>query len=437
MDGESGLSAPKLGPDSPKAAKSGPAEPRRVVSSSEQFNQRISVIPPAMRAMAFSTTILVVAALVWAVFGSVPTRVAGRGVVLADLQGNFAIATVTSGPVLEVLVQPGEHVKAGQTIVIIEQKLLTVRIQNSEAELKHLENNLAILKAAHAKQIETSDKNTARQLAALAEQMSSNTVLRDRLHDLVESYKMLRAKGVISENQLLAKQEQFDQMAISIADASAKKVLVELVNQTKRDDLAEIQRVKQVEIDLKKADIDSLKAELAVGTKVTAPTDGVIREIRVGRGDVASAGSAVATMGQERDGHFEVVAILKGDARKRVFPGMEAQVVPDSVKREEYGSMKGRVLRVSSQDVSDEDVDRILHNRQLTKSLFDGQQGLLARIDLTPTKDNKSGFEWWSGKGPPYEITAGTLATVDIIVERVRPITLVIPALRKLLSISG
>ncbi len=53
------------------------------------------------------------------------------------------------------------------------------------------------------------------------------------------------------------------------------------------------------------------------------------------------------------------------------------------------------------------------------------------------TEDNPSGFEWWSGTGPPYKITAGSVATVDIIVERVRPITLVIPALRKLLSIEG
>jgi HlyD family secretion protein len=192
-----------------------------------------------------------------------------------------------------------------------------------------------------------------------------------------------------------------------------------------------------VEIDFKNAEIDRLKAELAVGTSVTAPIGGVIREVRVGRGDVVTAGSVVATMGPEHDGHFEVVTLLGGDARKRVAVGMEAQVVPDSVKRAEYGSMKGRVVRVSGQDVSDEDVDRILHNRQLTKSLFDGQQALLARVELMPTNDDPSGFEWWSGKGPPYKISAGTVAAVDVIVERVRPITLVIPALRKLLSIEG
>ncbi len=416
------------------AAKTEKTTPRGA-NSSEQFNDRIGVIPPAMRALAGSTTVVIAAALVWAVFGAVPTRVAGNGVILADLEGNFAIAAVSPGPVLDVLVRLGDQVKAGAPIAVIEQKLLEVRIQNAEAELGHLEDNLAILKEAHAKQIEHSKETTRRQVTAIEEQVAKYTVLRDRLRDLVHGYKKLRDKGLISENQLLTKQEQFDQMELTLADAAAKKILVQLVDETKRDDLAEMQRVKQVEIDLKKSEIDRLKAEMAVGASVTAPMSGVIREVRIGRGEVAAAGTVVATIGKEDDGNFEVLALLKGDARKRVTAGMPVQIVPDTVKRAEYGSMVGRVLQVSAQDVSNEDFDRILQNRQLTRSLFDGKQALFARIALTTTDSNQSGFEWWSGKGPPYRIESGTVAKVDVVVERVRPITLVIPALRKLLSI--
>lgn len=398
---------------------------------------RIAVIPPAMRLLAASTTIVILAALVWAVFGSVPTRVDGSGVVLADRAGNFAIAATSGGPVINVLVRPGDQVKAGAPVAVIEQRLLSVRIDNASAELKQLQTNFEALKVAHAKQIEASDEGMRRQVNALDEQVSKNTVLRDRLQELVINYRKLREKGMISENQLIAKQEQFDQMSLSLAEAAAKKVLVQLVAETKRDDLLEMQRLRQVEIDLKRAEIDRLKAEMEVGTTITAPISGVIREVRIGIGDVVTPGSVVATVGQDRDGYFQLVALLKGDARKRVVAGMEAQVVPDTVKRQEYGSMRGRITRVSSEDVSDEDVDRILHNRQLTKSLFGGQQALLAHIELVPTSDNASGFEWWSGKGPPFKIPAGTVARVDIIVERVRPITLVIPALRKLLSIDG
>ena len=82
-------------------------------------------------------------------------------------------------------------------------------------------------------------------------------------------------------------------------------------------------------------------------------------------------------------------------------------------------------------------MENLLHDSQLTKSLVGDGSPLLVRIDLAPVKTNPSGFAWWSGTGPPYKITPGTVVTVDIIVEQVAPISLVIPALRKLLSIQG
>ena len=221
------------------AAEAGETVPRGI-NSSDRLNDRIGVIPPAMRVLAVSTTVVIAAALVWAIFGSVPTLVFGNGMILANLEGNTAVAAVSAGPVLEVLVRPGDYVKAGAPIVIIEQKLLNVRSQNAESELKHLEDNLAVLKEAHAKQIQNSNETTKRQVTAIDEQVSKYTVLRDRLRDLVAGYKILREKGMISENQLLTKQEQFDQTELSLADAAAKKILVQLVAETKRDDLAEI-----------------------------------------------------------------------------------------------------------------------------------------------------------------------------------------------------
>jgi HlyD family secretion protein len=407
------------------------------INSAEGFDQRIRVIPPATRVLAASTAIVCVAALVWAVFGSVPTRVIGRGVVLSDQEGNFSIASVAAGPVLEVLVKPGTPVMAGMPVAIIEQKLLTTQIENAVAEVERLEANLELLKAANAAQILSSEEAAKRQLAANDEQVAANEVRRDRLRELVAAYSTLRARGMISQNEFIAKQEQYDLTNLDLANAKARKVEVELAAATKRDALAEIERQKQAEIDLKKAGVDRLRVEMAVGSSVRSPISGVIREIRLGRGDVAAAGAVIATVGQDQRGFFQVMALLRGKTRKRAAPGMEANIVPDSIKKEEYGSMRGRVTAVSDEDVSVEHVDQIVHNDQLTQNLFGGEPALLAYVELFPTKDNPSGFEWWSGTGPPYKITAGSVATVDIIVERVRPITLVIPALRKLLSIEG
>ncbi len=54
------------------------------LKSPEQLDQRISLIPQGMRLMLLSASVIIAAALVWAVFGSVPERALGQGVLLAD-----------------------------------------------------------------------------------------------------------------------------------------------------------------------------------------------------------------------------------------------------------------------------------------------------------------------------------------------------------------
>src|SRR5262245_307770 len=76
------------------------------LNSPEQLDQRTSVIPPALSLLVASVTVIVLAALAWAIFGSVPTRTTGRGVLLSDREGNFAIAQIATGLVLDMLVKP-------------------------------------------------------------------------------------------------------------------------------------------------------------------------------------------------------------------------------------------------------------------------------------------------------------------------------------------
>jgi HlyD family secretion protein len=407
------------------------------LNSPERLDQRIAVIPPGMRLLAAATTVIVVAALAWGVFGSIPTRVVGRGVLLSDTEGNFSVASVSTGLVLEMFVKPGDHVLAGQEIASIEQKLLSAQIANAMAQVDRLAANLAKLKAAGEAQVRQSDETAVRQRAAGDEQVAAHEARRDQLQKLVGGYEGLRAKGLISQNEVIARQDQLNQSVLELADARAKRVEIEAAAQKKRDDLAEMERQKQVEIDLKKDEAEQLRVQMTVGSVIKSPISGVVREIRVGRGDVAAAGAVLATVGQEGTDTFEVLALLSGDTRKRVTVGMAAHIAPNGTKKEEYGSMRGRVVSVSEGDVSIEHVEQILQSGQLTKTLFGDTSPLLARIELTPARANPSGFAWWSGSGPPYRITPGTVAAVDIIVEEQRPIALVIPALRKLLSLQG
>ncbi len=407
------------------------------LNSPELLDQRIGVIPPAMRLLAASASVIILAVLGWAVFGSVPTRVVGRGVLLSDKKGNISIASVATGPVLELLVNSGDRVQVGTAIARLEQKSLSGQYGNAISQINRLNSNLAELKAANFAQNRQSDETAIRQTSALDEQVSANETRRDQLKNLVAEGEGLRAKGMISLNEVITRQDLLNQTLLELANAKAKKVEIEAVSQKKHHDLAEVERQKQEEIDKKVDEAEHLWAQIAAGSIIKSPVDGFVNEILLGQGDVAMKGAVVATVTQGSTDNLEVMALLRGASRKRVGLSMEAYIAPDGTRKEQYGSMWGRVSYVSNNDVSIKHVENLLHDSELTKSLFGNGSPLLARIALDPVKTNPSGFAWWNGTGPPYKITTGTVVTVDIIVDQVRPISLVIPALRKLLSLQG
>lgn len=404
-------------------------------NSPEQFDQSIRLIPSAMRLMATSATVIILGALAWGVFGSVPTNAIGRGVLLSNKGGNLGVSAVSPGLVLKVFVEPGDHVVAGAKIASIEQRLLNAQIEHAMAAVQRLEANLAKLKTINAIQIRQSEETAKQQLSATDVQVAANEVRRDRLRQLVANYESLRARGMMAQAEVLAKQDQYDETALELANAAARKAEIGANLQKKRDDLADVERLAQLEIDRKQAEVEELRVQMTVGSTVRAPTDGVIQEVRVGRGDVVAAGATLVTIRRGGPEHLEMLVVLGGPKRKRVTVGMSARIVPDGTKREEYGSMRGRVMTVSEGEVSNEHIEQILQNAQLTRRLIGDGSALLARVEVYPTDTNPSGFSWWSGTGPPYRITPGSVADVDIIVDQVRPISLAIPALRKLLSV--
>ncbi|CAN5867067.1 hypothetical protein BH11PSE3_BH11PSE3_07950 [soil metagenome] len=406
-------------------------------NSPEQLDQRINLIPPAMRVSALSATILVVAGLVWAIFGSIPTRVTGQGVLLADGQASHTVQPVVSGPVIDILVKRGQFVKAGDQIARIEQVSLNTQLASNAARVAVMEQNLSRLKKAHEEEHAKRDASTQRQLQAAQEQISAGKVRADRLKDILDADEGLLQRGLVSRLEVANARAQYDQTVLDIANASARAVEIESQAEQKRDGLADIERQKQEEIDALKAEVARLQSEVEIGSMVKAPVNGTIEEIRVGRGDVVSPGTVLVTIGQASPQTFEILAVFSNDMAKRITPKMDVHILPASVRKEEHGAMRGRVLSITELSVSKAEVDAILRNTELTNDLMRNTAPLLANIEVFLDKSTPSGFAWWGGPGPPYSVTRGTRVAVDVEIDYRRPIALIIPAFRKLLGIEG
>jgi HlyD family secretion protein len=71
---------------------------------------------------------------------------------------------------------------------------------------------------------------------------------------------------------------------------------------------------------------------------------------------------------------------------------------------------------------------RVLRNDQLVQGLT-GKGGPLLEVvvDLEEDPTTPSGFAWSSSQGPPTEVYTGTIADAQVIVERRKPISYVLP----------
>ena len=77
---------------------------------------------------------------------------------------------------------------------------------------------------------------------------------------------------------------------------------------------------------------------------------------------------------------------------------------------------------------------RTLGNEILLEQFAGGGGPFLVAVALRRDPSTPSGFTWSSGSGPPTTVESGTLVSVQVVVERQRPITLVIPAIKAVLG---
>ncbi len=96
--------------------------------------------------------------------------------------------------------------------------------------------------------------------------------------------------------------------------------------------------IRDLEIELRER-----QARLAESARVTSPHAGRVLELFVDRGDVVSPGTPLFSL-EVTSEELMAVLFVPASAGKRVRPGMRVRVSPSTVKREEYGSMLGRVV---------------------------------------------------------------------------------------------
>ena len=171
-----------------------------------------------------------------------------------------------------------------------------------------------------------------------------------------------------------------------------------------------------------------LREELDYKSQIVSPIDGRILELNINKGSIIQPGKSLLTLEQYGETvKLEAVIYVSAEQGQRILPGMEAQISPVIVNKEEYGFMLGRVISVSLYPATTQSMMQTLGNENLVSLLAGQGAPLMVRIDLIPDGKTESGYRWSSPKGSPMSIHSGTLIQSAVITNREKPISKVIP----------
>lgn len=402
------------------------------LSSPEQLDQLVQVTDPRGWLALTGLGALLLAAICWGVWGSIPTEAQGEGILLRQ-GGVSALVAAANGQVEEILVSVGDVIEKGQPVARIRQDVLTRQIQDDRSKLTSLRSEYANALRFADQQKRLRARDLAQQRANL--ERSIETIEKDLalLRERVEAEKSLLDDGLITKQAFLTTQQTLNSKRDDLAGQRLELNGLELKRLEADQQLDQQLEARQTAIrDLGLA-MRELEAQLGENVNVLSPWSGRVLEIVADRGSVVSPGAPLLSV-EVLSEDLIAVLFVPASAGKRVQKGMAVRVAPSTVKREEYGAVLGRVAWVAEFPSTSRGMTRLLGNEALVTKLMEQGPPIQVNVALTRDPATPTGYRWSSSRGPSLKISSGTLASGNVVVRQDRPISLVIPTLREKLG---
>ncbi|HSS78267.1 MAG TPA: NHLP bacteriocin system secretion protein [Thermoanaerobaculia bacterium] len=403
------------------------------LSSPEQLDQLVQVTDPQGWLSLTGLGALLLAAVGWGIWGSIPTQAHGEGILLR--QGGVSdLVSAAAGQVSEVLVSVGDVIEKGQPVAKIRQDVLIRQVRDNQTKQAALQSEYDSLQRSNEEQKRLRNRDLGQQRANL--ERSIDTLEKDvaLLRERMSAEKGLLDDGLITKQVYLATQQDLntkrDLLAQQKLDLNGLE-LKRLEGDQQLDQQLEARRATLRDLEIQ---THELSAQLGENVNVLSPFSGRVLEVLAKRGDVVTSGAPVLSV-EVLSEDLMAVLFVPASAGKQVQRGMEVQVSPSTVKREEYGSILGRVVWVAEFPSTSRGMVRLLGNEALVTKLMTEGPPIQVNVALRRDPATPTGYRWSSSRGPSLKISSGTLAAGDVVVKKDRPMTLVIPTLREKLGL--
>lgn len=383
------------------------------LSSPEQLDQLVRMTRPfdwlAGAVIFLAITILIA----WSITGRIAARVSGEGMLISD-GGMIDAVSDASGRLNSIAVAVGDRVTRGQIIARIAQTQAEQRHRDAVEVLREREREHAELMSALSTGIASRTASLAAQQAALDETIvaaeqrvasllrdaATSQLADDRVRELADTQRRIGD----AQNEIL-------RLKMQRADLQA---------QGERDRINSEFRLNELRRHVKQL-ADALERE----SHVVSPIDGRIAELKASTGAALAAGAPIAAV--EGDGASLLAVIyIPTDHGKRVKLGMEVRVEASVAKREQFGALLAKVVRVSEFPVTPQGIAAMVHNDTLVTH-FSREPCYEVVVELEREQRAVGGYRWSTRAGQPSGLTAGTLVRAEVTISQQPPIGLVLP----------
>jgi multidrug resistance efflux pump len=176
------------------------------------------------------------------------------------------------------------------------------------------------------------------------------------------------------------------------------------------------------------AEIAIKRAALIEESQIAAPDAGRVVDVFVHGGDIVKAGDKIATISKEApDGRaMECYLFVPASKIKNIRKGMSANIYPANVNKEIYGNMTGIVTLISEFPVTENYMFSMLGSRELAREFLKNDACYEVYINLETSEETVTGYAWTTSFGPPNKFGDMTICDAAVIVEKMRPIDLIL-----------
>ena len=378
---------------------------------------------------------LVLGALAWSALTDVPLKVKAKGVLLNE-KGLFEVASATRGRILEMDVKPGDVVRQGDVLAVLDEPELASQLEIRRAQLEEARSHERALTGFNGELGKAQGAAVASRIDADRERLR---LLEDREHALSDrgrSLGRLAATGYVSkelvlrnEAELSGVREQLAAVRSDVIGAGAEGKVQTVQRQrdlaTTRSDIARLQ-----------AELTELERKAARDRELRSPYSGRVTEVTQGGGEFVEAGAPLISLArsiwldEHHEGELRAIAFVPSEQGKDIRRGMRVDLAPAGVKSNEYGFIVGKVIDVADVPASTGGMMGVLKNDQVVRQL--SQQGPMFKVVVQlESAATFSGYRWTSSNGPKSHVDSGTPVEAQFVTRNQRLLGLVIPPLAR------